>query len=493
MKVESINSKYSKILKKQFFLVILMLQLFSIVAFPDNVSFQEVLDAGLPVLTITTVNGEEPTYERVDHPDGCSGYSIKNATKVPARLTISRNGTLLYDSGEYVEDKGGITVKVRGNTSALVSAKKPYKLKLQKKADLLCRGDDKFKDKNWALIRDEHMLTKAGLKINELGGLQWTPVYEYVNVVFNGDYRGVYMLVETVERNTKCRLNVADNGYVIEYDAYWWNEDKYIFSKLFYAMNYTYKYPDGEKVTDEQHNYIKEVVANFDDSVLYGSYPDKIDVKSFAAWMFCREVMGCLDGTGSNMFLTKYDNTVDTKLQMANMWDFDSAMKQAGKWDGVHNVWFFGKLFQSANRLFVREYIKRWYKLRSTIFDQIDTYMADYANSEEFIALEKSLELDYKRWGENQVYPRQEIDNIRQWFVTRKVWLDENISKLNIQETKPVRLGDVNDDGIIDDKDVKALASHIMGNTPDVFEDEVADVNQDGNVDVADVVALIKK
>ena len=472
-------------------LIILMLQFFTIAAFSDEVSLQEVLDAGLPVLTITTVNGEEPTFERVDHPDGCSGYSIKNATKVPARLTISRNGALLYDSGDYVEDKGGLTIKVRGNTSALVSAKRPFKLKLQKKADLLCRGDEKFKDKNWALIRDERMLAKAGMKINELGGLQWTPAYMYVNVMFNGNYRGVYMLVETVERNNKCRLNVADSGYIIEYDAYWWNEDKYIFSKLFNAMNYTYKYPDSEKVTDEQHNYIKEVVANFDDSVLYGFYPDKIDVKSFAAWMFCREVMGCLDGTGSNMFLTKYDNTVDTKLQMANMWDFDSAMKQTGKWDGVHNSWFFGKMFKSTNRSFVREFVKRWFKLRSTIFGQIDTYMADYANSEEFIALEKSLELDYRRWGENQVSPRQEMDHIRQWFVTRKVWLDENISKLNNQETKPVKLGDVNDDGVIDDKDVQALVGHIIGDTPADFEEDVADVNEDTKVDVADVVMLL--
>ena len=219
LKVENINGKNSNILKKQLFLVILMLQLFSIAAFSDNVSLQEVFDAGLPVLTIMTVNGEEPTYETVDHPNGCNGYSIKNATKVPARMTISHNGIVLYDSGEYIEDKSGLTVKVRGNTSARMSAKKPYKLKLQKKADLLCRGDDKFKDKNWALIRDERMLTKAGLKINELGGLQWTPAYEYVNVMFNGDYRGVYMLVETVERNNKCRLNVADSGYVIEYDA----------------------------------------------------------------------------------------------------------------------------------------------------------------------------------------------------------------------------------------------------------------------------------
>ena len=470
-----------------------MLQSFAIAAFPDEVSLQEVLDAGLPVLTITTVNGEEPTYENVDHPEGCSGYSIKNATKVPARLTITINGSMLYDSGEYVEDKSGLTVKVRGNTSARVSAKKPFKLKLQKKADLLFRGDDKFKDKNWALVRDERLLTKIGLKINELGSLQWTPAYQYVNVVFNGNYRGVYMLVETVERNTKCRLDVAETGYVIEYDAYWWNEEKYIFSKLFYAMNYTYKYPDSKKVTDEQHTYITDYVGKFDNSVLYGGYPDYIDVKSFAAWLICREIMGCQDGTGANMFLTKYDNTAEAKLQMANMWDFDSALKQTGKWDGVHDSWFFGKMFKSTDRTFVREYIKRWYKLKPTIFSQIDNYITDFANSEEYAALERSLEMDYTRWHETLVSLPQEIDHFRQWFASRKTWLDENISKLNNKEAKPVKLGDVNDDGVVDDKDLQALVSHIMGNTPKDFEDEVADVSQDGSVDVADVVALIKK
>ena len=481
------------ILKDRILLIILVLQFFTIAAFSDEVSLQEVLDAGLPVLTITTVNGEEPTYELVEHPQGCNGYSIKNATKVPARMTITHNGIVLYDSGEFLEDKSGLTIKVRVNTSARMSAKKPYKLKLQKKADLLCRGDEKFKDKNWALIRDDLMQTKAGLKINELGGLQWTPAYEYVNVVFNGDYRGVYMLVETVERNNKCRLKVDDTGYIIEYDAYWWNEDKYIFSKLYYAMNYTYKYPDSEKVTDEQHAYITEVVGKFDDSHAKGTYQNYIDVKSFANWMFCRDILGCRDGTGSNMFLTKYDNTNETKLMMANMWDFDSAMKKKDNWDGAHDVWFFGKMFNSTNRSFVREYIKRWYKLRPTIFGQIDTYMADYANSEEFTALEKSLVIDNKRWGGAPVSPRQEIDNIRQWFASRKVWLDDNISKLNNKEKKPVKLGDVNDDGVIDVKDVQALVSHIMGNTPADFEEDVADVNEDTKVDVADVVALINK
>ncbi len=32
-------------------------------------------------------------------------------------------------------------------------------------------------------------------------GLQWTPCYQYVNVVLNGDYQGLYMLAESVDRN----------------------------------------------------------------------------------------------------------------------------------------------------------------------------------------------------------------------------------------------------------------------------------------------------
>ena len=152
----------------------MLLPMLAVASEAEEVSLQKVYEAGLPVVSITTVNGEKPTFDVAKAPEGCLGLSIKNATKVPARLTVSLNGTTLYDSGDYEKDVSGLTVKVRGNTSA-IQKKTPYKLKLQKKADLLCRGDDKFKDKNWALIRDERMLTKAGLKINELGGLQWTP------------------------------------------------------------------------------------------------------------------------------------------------------------------------------------------------------------------------------------------------------------------------------------------------------------------------------
>ena len=55
--------------------------------------------------------------------------------------------------------------------------------------------------------------------------------------------------------------------------------------------------------------------------------------------------------------------------------------------------------------------------------------------------------------------------------------------------TKPI-LGDVNSDGIVDVSDVVALANHVMGETPDIFNVTVANINGDELTDVSDVVAL---
>lgn len=483
-------------MRKQVQLVIIVLLCFSIAGSSKEVSLQEVMNAGLPVLVVTTVNGEEPTYDRADPPIDCFGLSITNATKVPARMTISVEGKVVYDSGDYEEDLSGLTIKVRGNTTAFHS-KKPYKLKLQKKADLLCRGDDKFKDKEWALIKDERLYAKAGLKVNELAGLQWTPAYKYVNLVFNGDYRGVYMLIETAERNVKCRLNVAETGYVFEYDPYWWKEETYVPSTLYYSMQYTYKYPDSKKVNEERQNYLKVVVSQFESSLKNGTYTNYVDVNSFATWLLCHDMLGCIDGAGSNMFLTKYDNTTETKIKMANLWDFDSAFNQdaSKQWDSVHNRWFFELLFNSVNKSFVCAYKKRWEDLKSTIFNQIDTYFADYANSQESEALEKSLILDGNRWGIEPLSVKSNINYIRQWFTSRKVWLDENIHQLIPYEIPFNRLGDVNDDGECDERDITAIVSHIMGETldGDDFNKYAADVNCDGGVNVDDVVLFVNQ
>ena len=107
-------------------------------------TLSELIGYNLPVLWIETVDGVEPTCERVYAPAGSWGSTV-NSEKTPGRLImysrIEGKDSVLYDSGDYEKDVSGMTIKVRGNSSA-VNDKKPYKVKLQKKFDLLMRGVD---------------------------------------------------------------------------------------------------------------------------------------------------------------------------------------------------------------------------------------------------------------------------------------------------------------------------------------------------------------
>ncbi len=82
--------------------------------FSDDVDIQDVIDAGLPVLYVETVDGEEPTFDKVTHPEGMMGEGITNATKVPGRIRIVLGGADLYDSGDYVAKTSGMTIMIRG-------------------------------------------------------------------------------------------------------------------------------------------------------------------------------------------------------------------------------------------------------------------------------------------------------------------------------------------------------------------------------------------
>ena len=112
----------------------------------DEVTAEKLLATGLPLVSVTTIDGEEPSCDYIYPPEGSNGLSIANATKVPGRVVVVQYADTLYDSGEYVKGSSGMTIKIRGNTSAWED-QKPYKIKLQKKADMLCRGDKKYNDK----------------------------------------------------------------------------------------------------------------------------------------------------------------------------------------------------------------------------------------------------------------------------------------------------------------------------------------------------------
>ena len=398
---------------------------------PDDViSLATVQKAGLPILEITTVDGEEPTFDKIDPPAGSMGAGITNATKVPGRVRILEpDGTVSFDSGDYVKKESGMTVKVRGNTSAY-TPKKPYKIKLQKKADMLCRGDKKYNDKNWALLKDESQLMRNGFKINELMGMQWTPQCRYVNVMFNGEYRGMYLLAEAVERNTGCRLDVDDTGFIVERDAYWWNEDGcYVSSSLHPAYNYTFKYPDFEEMIDADKRYVEDCMLAFEASVGDGTYASLIDCRSFASWLLGHDILGTYDSGGANMYFTKYDNTPQSLIMMGNLWDFDSTERCRDAWSNLH-VHTFPSYFYPKNKSpeFTQAYLDVWNSVKGRIFDDMIQFVQDSAASDEGKAFDVSNSLDAVLWGTANPTVQQAADRSVTWYTERRQWLEQAIS-----------------------------------------------------------------
>lgn len=399
-----------------------------------TLSLDSVFRLGLPVLDIETVDRQEPTCDYVSPPEGSMGRAITNATKVPGRLNIyfSNSTTPDYASGEYEKDASGMTIRIRGNTSAYGS-KKPYKIKLQKKANLMLQGDDKtYKDKDWILVNDFSLCNYVGHKINEFLGLQWAPRCRYVNVVVNGEYRGMYLLLESVKRNTKARLDVSESGMIFEHDPYWWNENnEYIASIYNPSYNYTFKYPEWEDMTDEQRTYAQQVIGQYESALTDTTYHRFIDVESFAAWLLGHDLFGTRDSGGSNMYFTKYDDTDSSLVTMANMWDFDSAEQQNDKWADIHLSRQFKRFFANDNKTFARKYVDKWNAIKGTFFTDILAFVDRFAESDEGRAYDKSSRCDNARWGYTRLGIDGDVKQTHDWFDRREVWLEKAIAAID--------------------------------------------------------------
>lgn len=433
--------------KNSFITAIALLYFILWTAVSQAQTFEEVLGYGLPVVVVNTVDGEEPTAERIDHPEGCLGTGITNATKVQGRVRIfypSDTEISAYDSGEYREGESGMTFKIRGNSSALDN-KKPFKIKLQKKADLLIRGDKIFNDKEWALIRpaggSKHLcpiVTMVGNKITEiLHVCDWIPASMYVNLIVNGDFRGFYQLTETVKRNDKCRINVDEQtGYIAEIDPYWWNgEVNFVESPVLRnSYKFTFKYPDSDDITQEQLDAFKEHIELLNASLSDGTYPLYIDVESCARWLLAHQILGTLDAAGSNVFIIRRDSL--SKLQMGTLWDFDSTFRIQGAFAPIMSSHYFKEILtNSPNKMLAREMIRIWESEKERILAEISYFLDSIEGTDFASAIDNSTKANLKRWHGNTLDDMNTtIEKLRDWFTARAEETDSLLTTLNTED-----------------------------------------------------------
>lgn len=396
----------------------------------------------IPLLEINTKEMEEPTCQRIDPPSGCFGNSITNNDYVQGDMKVWIDHKVVYSSYGTVDGEYGMKLKIRGNSTAVFMPQHPYKIKLSKKADLFFTGDPLMENKEWVLLSIAVWNTQFANNMTDLTpilgacvsrslGTPWTPRYRFVNLVMNGTYRGCYVLAEAVGRSDG-RINIKKNGFIIEYDAYWWKPGEEYFKTDHWhqGMGYTFKYPDNDDVTDSiktlYRDYMNEVEQRIFDP--QAEADDYIDYTSFARWLLIHDILGTSDSGGSNIFLYKESMNplcfTASLLKMGPTWDYDTCFKVGdGNLAVIHdwNMFYFKELVQKT--LFVAEYRRLWYEVKDKLFNDVSSYFETFL-ADEGDAIEQSIKMSHKLYGQTYLSIKDQSDEILRLFKQRLQSLD---------------------------------------------------------------------
>ena len=242
----------------------------------------------------------------------------------PNNKTTYINSQIIIINDNKININQTASIKLRGQSTASFP-KKPYKIKFNKKQEILGFSG---KYKKWVLLAN--YLDKAlirnllAFKISKIIGLEFTPRCEPVDLIMNGNFRGNYLICDQIEVN-EGRVDIEEiteddetGGYLIEIDARAASEEKYF--KTNKGILIEIKYPDSDDITQVQEQYIKQFMDILEENV-YNWNLSYIDLDSFYKYFLMQEFCADIDSVFSSFHLTKRKG-VD-KLYFGPVWDYD--------------------------------------------------------------------------------------------------------------------------------------------------------------------------
>ncbi|MCR5122966.1 MAG: CotH kinase family protein [Ruminococcus sp.] len=404
----------------------------------------EAAPAQRSIATINITTGEEykdtPPYEILT-PDG-----IENAWG----CTVIENDYVTCTM-EYI-DPDGVTetitdttaqIKVRGNTSA-VAKKLPYKLKF-KNAYSFGTDDKEGGSKKWLLLNSGTDLKFLFSNFtSEYLGSEWQPSFEYVNLSYNGDYKGVYILVESVEQMNKD-LDFSKKGFLIENDAYWWAEnegDYFKFDGIDPHVGFTFKEPEAGDLEPDQKAAVIEKMTDAATKIMSDSdtdYLSAVDLDSAVTWFLTKDYLCNDDCAGSNMYW--YSPKASSLLKLGPVWDFDRDYYEyyANRWSSIHT-----ENYNFGSYLFEKDSFKAAYRrkfmdtldLRKALPEYVNNYFNTYGKS-----LQESWNQDAKRWNKSTLNVAERKNELLLWYDNRQKniykatadWIKTDISNATVE------------------------------------------------------------
>ncbi len=408
-----------------------------------------------------------------------------------AMVMQTADGTAVYD--------GALTqIKGRGNSTWNLP-KKPYQIKLEDKTDLLQTGDSENKAKTWVLLANHADLSALrNILANGLGGemgMEYFMQCQTVELYYDGEYRGTYLLCEKVEIKsgrvditdleeanedanpgvdleelavsvaqtangatyTYCEglKNPADitGGYLLEMEVAYRTANEVCY---FYTSRGNYvvvKSP--EFASKEQMEYIATLYQEYEDALFLDGvnpdtgkkYTDYVDLESTAMCYIVNEMGKNLDGFRTSAYLYK-EAGVD-QMKMGPLWDYDLAFGVGAGSDlhlknqrdpvGMYTARsvFAGMLYQRGD---FREMVRELYQQKVTpVMENVVLGDADLVSS---VGAVRSLEhyrqqlataanRDFMIWRGGATDWTAHVDSLKNFVSLRHQYLKEEIGTWN--------------------------------------------------------------
>jgi len=420
-----------------------------------------------------------------------NGQEIQDEPKITADMKVIYNGV---GQENYLTDtvfhyNGKIGIELRGSSSQMFP-KKPYGFETRKEDgdELDVKLLDMPKESDWTLnaTYNDKTLMRDGLTYILAGSfMDYAPRVRYAELMVNGEYQGIYLVVEKIKRD-KNRVNIpkispADStgdaitgGYILKIDKFTgsnsgegWNSPYPPYPGAWQSTFFQYEYPKAEDITTAQKNYIKGHITQIEDILNSDTYQDTatgyrkyIDTKSLIDFIIVNELSKNPDAYRLSTFFYKERDSDGGKIKFGPVWDFNLGL---GNVDYCTNGDPNGLVIDEFNKVcpddgwvihfwwqrflqdssFYHDLKLRWHDLRqaqlsdSKIFGLVDSLatLVDQAKDRNFEQWPVLGQYVWPNYYVGNTYG-EEINFLQGWLTQRLAYLDsvwriETTSKFN--------------------------------------------------------------
>ncbi|MBQ6550983.1 MAG: CotH kinase family protein [Lachnospiraceae bacterium] len=233
---------------------------------------------------------------------------------------------------EYCLTDSNVTFHGRGNSSWGYFDKRGYALKLSEKTSVFGMAEAK----SWCLIANANdgtlMKNRIAYEIAKAGSFPWSPDCTFADVWINGDYRGLYLLVEKTEVSPE-RLDLRDrNGVLMELDNYF-----YMDKDVWFQSDVTGAYVSVKDAVSKGSVAPAEIFKEKFEALEFGLHTvgtpweeltEIADMESFAELYLINEMLLNKEIIATGLFM--YIDGEDDLIHAGPVWDFDTCMNNMG-------------------------------------------------------------------------------------------------------------------------------------------------------------------